>query len=57
MLRDEPFGLYLQMVVLASGSGNLIVTPGMRLAWAIVLVASGVVADAVLVRFAAERRR
>lgn len=57
MLRGEPFGLYLQMVVLASGSGNLIVTPGMRLAWAIVLVASGVVAGAVLVRFAAERRR
>jgi hypothetical protein len=53
-----PVGALVQTVVLPPGSGNLIVTPEMRLAWAIVLVASGVVAGAVLVRFlAAERRR
>ena len=53
-----PLGALAQMVVLPPGSGNLIVTPEMRLAWAIVLASSCVVAGVVVVRFlAAERWR
>ena len=53
-----PVGALAQMVVLPPGSGNLIATPEMRLAWAIVLAASCVVAGVVVVRFfAAERWR
>ena len=52
-----PAGALVQMVVYPPGAGNLIVTPEMRLAQAIVLVASGLVAVAALVRFRAEQRR
>ena len=52
-----PVGALVQMIVLPPGSRNLIVTPEMRLAWAIVLVASGAVAAAVLVHFLAAERR
>lgn len=53
-----PVGALVQMVTLPPGSGSLIVTPEMRLAQAIVLVTSGVVAGAVLAHsFVAERRR
>jgi hypothetical protein len=45
------------VVVHPPGAGNLIVTPEMRLAQVIVLVAGGAVASAALARFLAERRR
>ena len=51
-----PAGALVQMVVYPPGAGNLIVTPEMRLAQAIVLAASGLVAVAALVRFFAQRR-
>ena len=46
-----PLGALVQMIVLPPGAESLIVTPEMRLAWAIVLAASCMVAGAVLVRF------
>ena len=52
-----PAGALVQMVVYPPGAGNLIVTFEMRLAQAIVLIGSGLVAVAALMRFLAEQRR
>ena len=51
-----PVGALVQMVTLPPGSGSLIVTLEMRLAQAVVLVISGVVAGAVLVRYVVAAR-